>query len=482
MHEINKVEISSSKEERKSMFDNMTNFRLFESKIVIIGFGSIGTSLIPILTKFVKIKYSSIFIIDRNKSVFSKLETKFSDINLINICLTNTNIEDIMINQIGLKEDDIIVDASYKIDTNYMYELCSKYGISYTNSALEVWEVEQTEQNKTTYHSMLKYIEDIDETITNKKNNFVVSMGCNPGNVNIWAIYALLKINKNKYKYNYSSYADLANKMGLRVIHVSENDSQLTNKPKQDNEYLNTWSSNAVSWYDEAFSYLELGWGTHEKVDPDNLNINLTNEYQKVVDQVGCESFAYTYTPINKITKGMLIKHEETYTMCRKLTLKDNNNKIIYKPSCYYVYKPCESSIASINEVQNTGKYQDNRRLMTNDIVEGRDEIGCTLFFENGDIYWVGSTLDIDEARELLDNKFDNIINATVMQVIAGYMGSIFYLIDKINEKTYNGLVLPEDMPIEQFIEWTKPFLGNFDIWKVEDWKQDKLQFKDFLC
>jgi homospermidine synthase len=330
-------------------------------------------------------------------------------------------------------------------------------------------------------------MQDQDKIIQNKKNNFIISLGCNPGNVSIWAMYALEKINQITKKFDYKSYADLANKLGLRVIHVSERDSQITNNPKKKNEYVNTWSSNAKSWYDEAFSFLEISWGTHEKNTPDNINKKLSNEYQLVLDGEGYNSYAYSYTPLGKNLVGMLIRHEECYTICRKLTIKNDKNEIIYKPSCYYVYKPNDSSVASTYEIRdNIGKYQENKRLMTSDIIEGKDELGCTLFFANGDIYWIGSLLDIKEARLIYDNEYDDIINATVLQVVAGYIGAILYLIESIENKKYKGLLTPEELPIKKFVKVTKPMLGPFGLIKVEDWtvetKPDKQwQFEDFV-
>ena len=53
-------------------------------------------------------------------------------------------------------------------------------------------------------------------------------------------------------------------------------------------------------------------------------------------------------------------------------------------------------------------KYQDNTRLFTKDIIDGRDELGLTFFLGNGDIFWIGSLLDIDEARDIYENKFDD--------------------------------------------------------------------------
>jgi homospermidine synthase len=475
---------------RKCAVESMENIKEFNNKIVLIGCGAIGTALIPLLFKFIKFNPVNFTVIDMDSNRFNNL-IKFINqgVKTYNVKLTKDNIKSILIDELKLGQDDLIIDASYEISTNYMYQLCSEYSISYTNSSVEVWKEEPSYKDiDYTFYSRIKSIEDLDKKIKLKKNNFVISLGCNPGNVNIWTLYALDRINKKTTNHEWKTYAELASKLGLRVVHVSERDSQLTSNPRKQGEYLNTWSSDSVSWYDEAFSNLEISWGTHEKRIPEKANLDLSNEYQYVINGVGCETWAYSYTPVSKNLSGMLIRHEECYTICKRLTLKDDSNKIIYKPSSYYVYRTSDSALASTQEVKDLiGEYQENTRLMTSDITEGRDELGCTLFFASGEIYWVGSLLDINEARLIYDNQFNDIINATILQVVAGYIGSIFYLIESIEKKVYRGFMTPEDMPVDKFIQWTKPLLGPFGVIKVRDWtvesqdKQNPWQFSDFL-
>ena len=474
-----------TKEGRKQAMDFMfNNSKTFNNKIVIIGFGAIGTALLPLLIKIVNIELNNVWVIEKDDFRFKNI---IDGINKLHIKLLENNTKKILIDDIKLGQDDLIIDCSYEINTNYMFQLCSEYGISYTNSAVETWSNEsKMKENEYTYFQRIKSLEDQNKLLQNKKNNFLISMGCNPGNVNIWTLYALDKINKKTKNYKYEQYAYLANKLGLKVLHISERDSQITNKPKRRNEYLNTWASNAISWYDEAFSFLEISWGTHEKTIPININKELSNEYQLILNGEGFNSYAYSYTPISKNLVGMLIRHEECYTIGKKLTMRNEKNEIVYKPSCYYVYKPCDSSIVSTYEVNdNLKKYQKNKRLMTSDIIEGYDELGCTMFFENGDIYWIGSLLDIEEARSIYNNEHNNIINATILKVVAGYIGAILYLIKCIKNKDYKGFLIPEDLPIKDIISITKPFLGPFGISKVEDWTvttkpDNKWQFQDF--
>ncbi len=475
---------------RKNAFEALTQSLSFKNKILLIGCGSIGTALLPLLIKFIQINPGNITVCDKNANRFGKI-TKFTNqgVKTSHIKITKENAKSFIIDQCNMCQDDIIVDASYEINTEFMFDLCESAGISFINSAVEVWEKEpDMKEIDFTFYSRFKNLENKNKTNPNKKNNFIVSLGCNPGNVNIWTLYALEKINKQKDNFFYKSYAELAQLMGLKTIHISEKDTQIVSKPKRANEYVNSWASDSISWYDEAFGFLELSWGTHETKIPEHFKPELSNEYQIIVNDVGCESFAYTYTPISKNTIGMLIRHEESYTICKTLTVRDASNVITYKPSCYYVYKPNDSAMASTMEArEHENKAQDTKRLMTCEIVEGRDELGITLFFADGDIYWVGSLLDIKEARLIYDNEYDEIINATVLQVVAGYVGGIFHLIESIEAKNYSGLTLPEDLDIHKFLKRTRPMLGPFGLMEVTDWDVDCKdpnniwQFGDFV-
>jgi homospermidine synthase len=50
---------------------------------------------------------------------------------------------------------------------------------------------------------------------------------------------------------------------------------------------------------------------------------------------------------------------------------------------------------------------------MTDEIIDGRDVLGLTYYLENGEVFWIGSTLGIDEARKLFDSEFNDYVNAT---------------------------------------------------------------------
>ena len=74
----------------------------------------------------------------------------------------------------------------------------------------------------------------------------------------------LKKIEEYKEKLD---FAKLAHVLGVKVIHCSERDTQITDKPKEVDEFVNTWS--IEGFREEGIAPSEMGWGTHEKELPD---------------------------------------------------------------------------------------------------------------------------------------------------------------------------------------------------------------------
>src|SRR5262249_666307 len=62
------------------------------------------------------------------------------------------------------------------------------------------------------------------------------------------------------------TFNELAMKLGVKEIHCSERDTKISDKPKQVNEFVNTWS--IEGFREEGTTTAEMGWGTHEKELP----------------------------------------------------------------------------------------------------------------------------------------------------------------------------------------------------------------------
>ena len=157
---------------------------------------------------------------------------------------------------------------------------------------------------------------------------------------------------------------------------------------------------------------------------------------------------------------GMVIRHGEAFSISDFLTLENDQGSVLYRPTVHYAYCPCDSAIASLHELR-MRNYQlpQKWRILKDDIVSGRDELGCLLMGHDFTSWWTGSLLDIEEARRLIPGQ-----NATTLQVAASIMGAIAWMIRNPRQ----GVCLPEALPHDEIMELVRPYLGPYVSQPVE--------------
>jgi len=461
---------------KKKRIDNikkMYQSYSFDGSIYLFGYGAVGRPLLYMLIKIIKLNTSNIIIIDKEDKrdeieYFLRMGVKFVH-SQINKYTYKKLLEKI-------NTDDIIIDCAYNIYTLEIIQFCQEKKCHYINSCIEDWDYKII-SDPIKYSLYNKHVElkKYNDCLEKKYYNAILSMGCNPGNVSIWTKLGLEKINE-KYKHTYKSYAELAKKLGVQVIHISERDTQITYRPKKRNEYCNTWSTDGESYYEEALGCVELSWGTHERILPNDIKI--LEDHFMIIDRLGITTYAQSVVPIYGNFIGNIIRHDEAHTIGKTLEYKENN-KIIYKPSVYYVYHPSDATKISLDEFKEKDfEYQKNYRLMTDEIIHGRDILGLTFFLENKEVYFIGSILSIDEAREIFNYEFNEWVNATNVQVMAGYLAGVLHLIDLLKNKEYNGLIIPDELPHHKIFNLNKNFLGEFIFKKIDNFKLIKYSKK----
>jgi homospermidine synthase len=118
----------------------------------------------------------------------------------------------------------------------------------------------------------------------------------------------------------------------------------------------------------------------------------------------------------------------------------------------HYAYLPSDAAIASWQERRMAGYLALQRqRIMSDDIVSGLDELGVLLLEHDLNGWWVGSQLDIDEARRLAPHR-----NATTLQVAASVLRAVAWMLDHPER----GLCMPEHLDHEQVLSVANPYLG----------------------
>jgi homospermidine synthase len=103
---------------------------------------------------------------------------------------------------------------------------------------------------------------------------------------------------------------------------------------------------------------------------------------------------------------------------------------------------------------------QEKQRIMSDEIIDGRDELGVLLMGHDFNAWWCGSLLDIHTARKLVPHQ-----QATTLQVAISVVAAAIWMIK--NPK--RGFLLPDDLDHEQILDVAIPFIVPF-VSRPVDW------------
>jgi homospermidine synthase len=250
----------------------------------------------------------------------------------------------------------------------------------------------------------------------------------------------------------------LAMTLGVKVIHVSERDTQITDRPKQVDEFVNTWS--IEGFREEGITTAEMGWGTHEKELPDLAYTHDEGPRNQIcLARMGINTWVRSWVPDYTIL-GMVVRHGEAFTLSDRLTVWEGDTAV-YRPTVHYAYCPCDCAVASLSEMRGYDyRLVDNQRIMTDEITGGSDILGALLMGHAYNSWWTGSDLSIEEARRLVPHQ-----NATTMQVAIGVVAAAMWMI----ENPERGVCVPDDLPHDYVLGVARPYLGRF-ISTPSDW------------
>jgi homospermidine synthase len=280
-------------------------------------------------------------------------------------------------------------------------------------------------------------------------------------------------------------WAALARKLDVKVIHIAERDTQVSERRKERGEFVNTWSING--FIGEGLQPSELGWGTHERhFPPDASRHGYGSDAAIFLHRPGAATRVRSWTPLEGPYQAFLVTHAESISIADHLTVREVNGDVCYRPTVHYAYHPCDDAVLSLHELAGKEwRAQKRERIMRDEIVSGMDELGVLLMGNKKGVYWYGSRLTIEEARKLAPYN-----TATSLQVVAGILGGMVWAI----RHPRSGVVEPDDLDHEEVLEVTLPYLGEMaGVWG--DWTplagrcnlfpedtdpEDPWQFKNF--
>lgn len=431
----------------------------FPGRIVIVGFGSIGQGVLPLILRHVGVKSDRITIVTADDC--GRDEAKQYGVKFVKSALHRENYRAIL--EPLIQAGDFLLNLSVDVSSIALVKLCWEQGALYLDTCIEPWPGGYTDPQipaaRRTNYAMREEALGL-RTMGKDRPTAVLTHGANPGLVSHLVKQALLNLAKDTQVIgpepaSREEWAKLAQLLGIKVIHIAERDSQLSNVPKELNEFVNTWSVDG--FVSEGAQPAEMGWGTHEKhIPPDASAHDFGSRCAIYLNRPGASTRVRTWTPTAGPFHGFLITHGEAISIADYLTVKSVGSgagaTAAYRPTVHYAYHPSDAAVLSVHEFAGRNwQIQDRKRIMMTEIIKGADELGVLLAGHEKNAYWYGSQLSIDEARRLAPFN-----SATSLQVTVSVLSGMVWAI----ENPRRGLVEPDEMDFRRNLEICTPYLG----------------------
>jgi len=437
-------------------------------RVLILGCGSVAQCLLPLLLEHFDFEPSSVTVLESRDNRERVASSLARGVHYQQFEITTANLVETLENHLG--NGDLLIDLAWNIGLAELLDWCRTKNVRYLNTSVEVWDPYDdpgslTPQERTLYFRHMALRRQIAIWGSNDGPSAVVEHGANPGLVSHFTKQALSEIaaavladgllaerhDAIRDALSNAHYNVLAQSLDVKSIHIAERDTQISDQPKQVGEFVNTWSIDG--FYEEGVAPAEVGWGTHEKTLP---RLGLTHTGEGPLNQICFAQMAHKTIVRSRVPSGpivgMVIRHGEAFTICDHLTVWDGD-VALYRPTVHYAYCPSDAAWASFVELEgNEYAYPERQRIMNNEIISGRDELGVLLMGHPYKSWWTGMQTTIEEARRVAPNQ-----NATTIQVAASILGAVDWMLKAPTQ----GVHVPDELPWRDVLDVAMPYVGT---------------------
>ena len=433
----------------------MTVHATFTGRLVMLGFGSIGQGVLPLILRHIGMPRANIRIVaadDRGAAVAAEYGIAHE------VCpLTPENYRAVLGPMLG--RGDFLLNLSVDVSSVALVRLCREAGALYLDTCVEPWAGGYTDPALSTSERSNYALRESALALARPgagDPTAVMTHGANPGLVSHFVKQALLNIAADTgfataIPARRAGWAQLAASLGVKVIHIAERDTQTADHAKKPGEFVNTWSVDG--FVGEGNQPAELGWGTHEKALPADAGRHADGCGAAIyLNRRGAATRVRSWTPLEGPFHGFLITHNESISIADYYTLAEGGT-VRYRPTVHYAYHPCDDAVLSLHELAGKNwRMQAERRLMMREITGGIDELGVLLMGHARGAYWYGSRLSIDDARRLAPHN-----NATSLQVTAAVLGGMVWAM----RNPTAGVVEADQLDHAEVLDIARPYLGE---------------------
>jgi homospermidine synthase len=427
----------------------------FNGRLVMLGFGSIGQGVLPLILRHIDMPRERIHLLaadERGAAVAAEFGIAHTVMAVI-----RENYRAVLGPLLG--RGDFLLNLSVDVSSVALVRLCRELGALYLDTCVEPWAGGYTDPSLSTSDRSNYALRESALALVRREAEdptAVMTHGANPGLVSHFVKQALLNIAADTgaptpVPASRGEWAGLARTLGIKVIHIAERDTQTADRAKKPGEFVNTWSIDG--FVGEGNQPAELGWGTHEKVLPEDGRHHASGCGAAIyLNRRGAATRVRSWTPLEGPFHGFLITHNEAISIADYYTLVEDDG-VLYRPTVHYAYHPCDDAVLSLHELAGKNwRTQAEKRLMMREIAHGTDELGVLLMGHERGAYWYGSRLSIEDARRLAPHN-----NATSLQVTAAVLGGMVWAI----ENPAAGVVEADQLDHIRVLDVAGPYLGE---------------------
>jgi len=427
----------------------------FAGRMLLLGFGSIGKTLLPLVLRHVQVPRERIAVLaadNVNRGLAVSAGVRFEQLRL-----TPANHRSELVRR--LAAGDVLVNVSVNVSSLELVQFCADHGVLYVDSSIEPWpggcdDTSLTPAERTNY-VMRESVLALKRRLA-RSTTAVVDHGANPGLVSHFAKQAVVELacatgRATQAPQSGAEWAALVADLDVRLIQVAERDTQAARVPKAPGEFVNTWSIEGFT--SEAVQPAEIGWGTHERTLPADGAVHESGCGSAIfLERPGALTQVRSWAPRAGCFNGLLISHDEAISMADYFTHRVAG-RVVHRPTVHYAYHPCDDALLSMHEFAGRElQVQPQERLLEDEIVRGGEELGVLIGSGRHGAYWFGSDLSFDAARALVP-----VGNATTLQVAAGLLAALVWAI----EHPDRGVVEPDELDHEPCLAVARPYLGR---------------------
>src|SRR5262249_31405853 len=149
--------------------------------------------------------------------------------------------------------NDLVIDLAWNLGTASLLDWCHEHGVRYVNASVEVWDPyagigTEHPTKRTLYARHMDLRRMFDRWGGKHGASAVLDHGANPGLVSHFTKVALLDIAEATLDRAHDDavaaardtreWNRLAQALGVTTIHISERDTQISDRPKRENEFV----------------------------------------------------------------------------------------------------------------------------------------------------------------------------------------------------------------------------------------------------